>query len=183
MELLTKVLVHRDDELAIEFGKRYIEGYETGGVLRGTADGVTKVGKVGTSVGVGLIKGTMRMGKGATQAFGGRYRGAGDDAREDLDEYVDDYGPEPEPDGGTARRGSLDDGELRIDLEDTKQKFKSMFKSAKEGTEKFSQLARDSFAVEEEGGGEDAQARAAAAMAAAHGGGGAFSRLGRLGRK
>ena len=183
LELLTKVLVHRDDELAIEFGKRYIEGYETGGVLRGTADGVTKVGKVGTSVGVGLIKGTMRMGKGATQAFGGRYRGADDDGREDLDEYMDDYGAEPEPeDGGAARRSSMDDGDLRIDLEDTKQKFKSMFKSAKEGTEKFSQLARDSFAVEEEGA-EDAQARAAAAMAEAHGGGGAFSRLGRLGRK
>ena len=66
LELLTKVLVHRDDDLAIEFGKRYIEGYETGGVLRGTADGVTKAGKLGTTVGVGLIKGTMRMGKEAT---------------------------------------------------------------------------------------------------------------------
>ncbi len=121
LELLTKVLVHRDDDLAIEFGKRYIEGYETGGVLRGTADGVTKAGKLGTTVGVGLLKGTMRMGKGATHFATGKYRGAG--AGDDLDEYLDE---DPTDGGGAdgsaaagggARRSSLDDGDLRIDLE------------------------------------------------------------------
>ena len=74
----------------------------------------------------------------------------------------------------------MDDGDLRLDLAGGKQKFKSMFKSAKEGTEKAVQLARESFA---EGEGDDAQARAAAAMAAAHSSGGKLGRLGRLGRR
>lgn len=121
LELLTKVLVHRDDDLAIEFGKRHIEGYETGGVLRGTADGVTKAGKLGTSVGVGLIKGTMRMGKEATQFATGRHREGG--ANDEIDEYLDDHpaggggAGGSTAAGGGARRRSLDDGDLRIDLE------------------------------------------------------------------
>lgn len=216
LELLTKVLVHRDDDLALEFGKRHIEGYETGGVLRGTADGVTKAGKLGTTVGVGLLKGTMRMGKEATQFATGRNRGA--DAADDLDEYLDEFPAGGGGAGGStagaggARRSSLDDGDLRIDLEvripflqkpaplalcgrhqvrselgwlcpsqDTKQKFKGLFKSAKQGTEKLSQLARESFAEGDDL--DDVQARAAAAMAAAHNSGGKLGRLGRLGRR
>ena len=65
--------------------------------------------------------------------------------------------------------------------QDTKQKFKGLLKSAKQGTEKLSQLARESFAEGDDL--DDVQARAAAAMAAAHHSGGKLGRLGRLGRR
>lgn len=67
-----------------------------------------------------------------------------------------------------------------LTLQDTKQKFKGLFKSAKQGTEKLSQMARESFADGDDG--DDAQVRAAAAMAAAHNTG-RLGRLGRLGRR
>eukprot|EP01043_Picozoa_sp_COSAG02_P088234 COSAG02_NODE_25385_length_660_cov_1.008913_1_plen_80_part_01 len=61
------------------------------------------------------------MGKGATHFAAGKYRGtrAGDDLDEYLDEFPTDGGGAggSTAAGGGERRSSLDDGDLRIDLE------------------------------------------------------------------
>ena len=131
LELLTKVLVHRDDDDAIAFGKKHIEGYETGGVTR-VGDSVTKAGtetvKGVRSVGHGLMKGTRIAAKGtAYLATAGRYRGAESDDGEEAEEADDDALGEAMA-GGAEGGGAADgEGDLRIDVDSAKQSLRGVF--------------------------------------------------------
>ena len=131
LELLTKVLVHRDDDDAIAFGKKHIEGYETGGVTR-VGDSVTKAGtetvKGVRSVGHGLMKGTRIAAKGtAYLATAGRYRGADSDDGEEAEEAGDDALGEGMA-GGAEGGGAADgEGDLRIDVDSAKQSLRGVF--------------------------------------------------------
>jgi len=131
LELLTKVLVHRDDDDAIAFGKKHIEGYETGGVTR-VGDSVTKAGtetvKGVRSVGHGLMKGTRIAAKGtAYLATAGRYRGAESDDGEEAEEADDDALGEAMA-GGSEGGGAADgEGDLRIDVDSAKQSLRGVF--------------------------------------------------------